>query len=97
MRLGDFASPKNARNNRARQLLCSRTAAHDEQATIATSETAEDLVVRNLIEALSRIHADLERIEVWTAALACFQEAVPRYEPSCDHLLPARKPAARST
>jgi hypothetical protein len=68
-----------------------------EQATIAISETAEDLVVRNLIEALSRIHADLERIELWTAALACFQEAVPRYEPSCDHLLPAREPAARST
>jgi hypothetical protein len=39
-----------------------------EQATIAVAETAEDLVVRNLVEALSRIHADLERIEVWTAA-----------------------------
>jgi len=35
-----------------------------EQATIAISETAEDVVVRNLIEALSRIHADLERIEL---------------------------------
>ena len=68
-----------------------------EQAIIAVPDTAEDLVFRNLIEALNRIHADLERIEVWTAALACFQEAVPRYEPSCDHLLPARKPAARST
>ena len=68
-----------------------------EQAIIAVPDTAEDLVVRNLIEALNRIHADLERIEVWTAALACFQEAVPQYEPSCDHLLPPRKPAARSS
>jgi len=33
MRLGDFASPKNARNNGARQLLCSRTAAHDTRAS----------------------------------------------------------------
>jgi hypothetical protein len=33
MRLGDFASPKNARNNDARQLLCSRTAAHDTRAS----------------------------------------------------------------
>ena len=68
-----------------------------EQAIIAVPDTAEDLVVRNLIEALNRIHADLERIEVWTAALACFQEAAPQYEPSCDHLLPPRKPAARSS
>jgi hypothetical protein len=29
MRLRDFASPKNARNNGAHQLLCFRTAAHD--------------------------------------------------------------------
>jgi hypothetical protein len=68
-----------------------------EQATTAAPETAEDLVVRNLIEALNRIHADLERIELWTAALACFQETAPQYEPSADHLLPPRKPATRST
>jgi adenosine deaminase len=91
-----FRLSENARNNGARWLLCSRTAAHDTRAS-PVPDTAEDLVVRNLIEALNRIHADLERIEVWTAALACFQEAAPQYEPSCDHLLPPRKPAARSS
>jgi len=68
-----------------------------QHATIAIPETAEDLVIRNLIEALSRIHADLERIELLTAALACFREAVPQYQPSGDYLLPPRKQAARST
>ena|SRR5215831_15254334 len=98
MRLWDFASPKNARNNGARQLLCSgRQHMTHQQATLAIPETAEDLVVRNLIEALNRIHADLERIELWTAALACFQEAVPQYQPSNDYLLPPGKKAARST
>jgi hypothetical protein len=67
------------------------------QAIITVPETAEDLVVRNLIEALNRIHADLERIELWTAALACFHEAVPQYQPSSDYLLLPRKQAARST
>jgi hypothetical protein len=98
MRFWDFASPKNARNNCAHKLfLLSYGSMTYEQATIAAPETAEDLVVRNLIETLNRIHADLERIELWTAALACFQEAAPQYEPSADHLLPPRKPAARST
>ena len=68
-----------------------------EQATTAVPETAEDLVVRNLIEALNRVHADLERIELWTAALACFQDAAPQYQPSCDYLLPPRNWAATST
>jgi hypothetical protein len=66
------------------------------QTTIAVPETAEDLVVRNLIETLNRIHADLERIELFMAALACFQEAVPQYEPGGDYRLPPGKQAARS-
>jgi hypothetical protein len=87
------------RGTMARAGSCAHERQHmtREQAIIAVPDTAEDLVVRNLIEALNRIHADLERIEVWTAALACFQEAAPQYEPSCDHLLPPRKPAARSS
>jgi hypothetical protein len=66
-----------------------------QHATIAIPETAEDLVIRNLIEALSRIHADLERIKLLTAALACFRD--PQYQPSGDYLLAPRKQAARST
>jgi hypothetical protein len=91
-------SEKCAEQRRASALIAlERQHMTREQATIAVAETAEDLVVRNLVEALSRIHADLERIEVWTAALACFQEAVPQYQPDSDYLLPPRNRAAHST
>jgi hypothetical protein len=51
-------------------------------------EPAEDMIVRNLIEALARLHGDLERVEFWTAALACFQRPVPDYPPGDQYLLP---------
>jgi hypothetical protein len=98
--MGFRLSEKCAEQQRASALLLSTAAQRHmtpQQATMAVPETAEDLVVRNLIEALNRIHADLEQIELWTAALACFQEAVPQYQPSSDYLLPPRKQAARST
>ena len=74
MRFWDFASPK-MRGTMARAGSCAHERQHmtREQAIIAVPDTAEDLVVRNLIEALNRIHADLERIEVWTAALPVFK------------------------
>ena len=49
-----------------------------------TPEPAEDLIVRNLIEALDRLHDDLDRVELWTAALGCFQKSGSR--------IPARRP-----
>ena len=59
------------------------------------SEQAEDLIVRNLIEALDRLHNDLDRIELWTAALSCFKGRAPEYQPGDNHMLPPPKPAAR--
>jgi hypothetical protein len=56
-------------------------------------EDAEDRIVRNLMETVHRLHADLDRIEFWTAALAAFQAAVPHYQPGNDFLLPPRQPA----
>jgi hypothetical protein len=53
---------------------------------------AEDMVVRNLIEALDRLHDDLERVELWTAALSSFQKPAPEYEPDTAYVLPTRKP-----
>lgn len=99
MRQLDFAWISRLQKKCAEQQGASTLLHHmtHEQLTLATPETAEDMVVRNLIEALNRIHADLEHIELWTAALACFREAAPRYEPSTDYLLPPRKPAPRST
>jgi hypothetical protein len=55
-------------------------------------EPAEDLIVRNLIEALERLHEDLDRMELWTAALGCLQQPIPDYRPGDQHLLsPLRK------
>ena len=51
-------------------------------------EPAEDMIVRNLIEAIARLQDDLERVELWTAALGCFQRPVPEYQPGDQYLLP---------
>ena len=51
-------------------------------------EHAEDQIVCNLMEALARLQDDLDRVEIWTAALGCFLRPVPEYQPVDDHLLP---------
>jgi len=51
-------------------------------------DTASDTLVKNLIEALTRLQDDLDRVELWTAALICFQEPAPDYRPHGDYLLP---------
>jgi hypothetical protein len=53
-------------------------------------EQAEDRIVRNLSAALARLHEDLDKVELWTAALAHFQSPVPEYGPSDKHLLPVK-------
>ena len=58
------------------------------QGPFAMPEPAEDKIVRNLVEALERLHEDLERVELWTAALGCFQTPVPDYQPGKHYLLP---------
>jgi hypothetical protein len=56
-------------------------------------ELAEDIIVRNLIEALERLREDLDRMELWAAALGSFQHPVPEYRPGDQHLLaPRTKP-----
>ncbi len=57
------------------------------------TERAEDTIMRNLIEALDRLHDDLDRVELWTAALSSFQRPAPEFRPGDEYLLPARKPA----
>ncbi len=55
-------------------------------------EPAEDMIVRNLIDALNRLHDDLDRVELWTAALGSFQIQAPEYQPGDHYLLPPVKP-----
>jgi hypothetical protein len=52
------------------------------------SAQAEDLITRNLIESLDRLHEELERVELWTAALTCFLRPAPNYQPGDQHMLP---------
>jgi hypothetical protein len=54
-------------------------------------EPAEDMIVRNLIEALNRLHDDLDRVELWTAALGYFQSPAPEYQTGEPYLLPPHK------
>jgi hypothetical protein len=50
-------------------------------------EPAADAIVRNLIEALERLRDDLDRMELWAAALDRFQHPIPDYHPTDRHLL----------
>ena len=50
-------------------------------------EPAADAIVRNLIEALERLRGDLDRMELWAAALERFQRPVPEYRSGDQHLL----------
>ena len=54
-------------------------------------EQAEGQIVRNLVQALERLHEDLDRVELWTAALNCFQRPVPDYQSGERYLLPTRR------
>jgi hypothetical protein len=51
-------------------------------------DAVPDTVMQNLIEALNRLHDDLDRVELWTAALKYFQEPAPEYRPRTDYVLP---------
>jgi hypothetical protein len=50
-------------------------------------EPAEDMIIRNLFESLERLRGDLDRMELWVAALGCFHEPAPEYTPNDGHLL----------
>ncbi len=58
-------------------------------------EPAADAIVRNLIEALEQLRNDLDRMELWAAALDRFQHPVPGYEPGDQHLLDPESNAGR--
>lgn len=58
------------------------------------AQHAEDVIVRNLIEALGRLNEDLDRMELWAVTLGCFRNPVPEYQPGDRHLLkPSKQPS----
>jgi hypothetical protein len=50
-------------------------------------EPAEDVIVRNLIEAIERLREDLDRMELWATTLGNFARPVPEYRPGDDRRL----------
>jgi hypothetical protein len=57
-------------------------------------EKTEEKIVCDLAEASRRVNDDLDKVEMWTAALGYFQTPVPEYRPGDDYLLP-RQAATR--
>lgn len=49
------------------------------------SENATDRLKRELACAIETLRADLDRVELLTAALAAFHRPVPEYEPTFRH------------
>jgi hypothetical protein len=50
------------------------------------TETAIDRVRRDLYRVLDHMRADLDRIEILTAALSAFSRPIPDYEPAFRHM-----------
>jgi hypothetical protein len=54
-------------------------------------------IARHLDEAIHRLNQDLERVEIWTAALGAFLEPVPGYESAHqEFLLPSAESPCES-
>ena len=48
---------------------------------MAAIEPAGEKIVRNLQQAVERLHEDIARVELWAEALGCFAEPIPDYDP----------------
>lgn len=59
-------------------------------------EPAEDVIVHNLIDALERLREELDRVELWAAALGHFQDPIPEYQPGNAYILPPASMRAQS-
>ena len=50
------------------------------------TETAIDRIKRDLHGALDNMRADLDRVDILSAALSAFSKPVPDYEPTFQHM-----------
>ena len=51
------------------------------------SEPSQETIAQHLYEAVARLQKDIELVEVWAAALSCFAQPIPEYEPDDRHRL----------
>lgn len=54
------------------------------------TESSMDRIKRELHRAIDRMHSDLARVEILTAALSAFSRPIPDYEPAFQHIHRAR-------
>ena len=59
-------------------------------------EQPEEIVAPHLIEVLDNLDDDLDRIELWTAALSCFQHPPPTTSPTTSCLTNGRNHSERA-
>lgn len=46
---------------------------------MSTVEPAGEKIVKNLEQAIERLHDDIARVELWAGALGCFAKPIPDY------------------
>ena len=59
------------------------------------SEPVESLIAHNLIDALEHLRDDLNKVELWAAALGHFQQPIPDYQPRNEYVLRASSAHSR--
>jgi len=61
---------------------------------MAAIEPAGEKIARHLQEAVSRLHEDIARVELWAGALGCFARPIPDYDTASNrYALPPQKTA----
>ncbi len=49
---------------------------------MSSAEPAKERIVHRLMEAVDRLHSDIERVELWASALGGLTRAIPDYDPA---------------
>ena len=63
---------------------------------MAGIEPAGEKIVQRLQEAVSRLHEDIARVELWAGALGCFTRPIPDYDPATSrYALPPQQTGKR--
>ena len=59
-------------------------AAANGKAPLTEKAPANGQAAEKLHEAISQLHQDIQKVEVWAGALSGFTQPIPSYEPHCD-------------
>jgi hypothetical protein len=87
---------KNAGTRDASNFLCQRGNIRATRKRRAMAQ-AEETIVHNLIDALEQLHQDLDKVELWAAALGHFQTPAPDYQPCDQYILRSSSQSAATS